>query len=192
HRMRWEEIRWHSGRNGTFLVSRGKTAAARRVLPMTGRVRAILENRWILTGKPDEGWVWPAPTASGHISHSTLKKQHVRAIELSGVRRFVLYSLRHPFLTRLGESGCDAWTLAKIAGHSSVAVSSRYVHPSEDAVLEAISRVGGHNSGHTAFFVPPVNPIKATECAKESSGWMVSAEGLEPATHALKGHCSTN
>ncbi len=35
------------------------------------------------------------------------------------MRPFVLYSLRHTFLTRLGESGCDVWTLARIAGHSS-------------------------------------------------------------------------
>lgn len=42
-------------------------------------------------------------------------------------RPFVLYSLRHTFLTRLGESGCDAWTLARITGHSNVSMSSRYV-----------------------------------------------------------------
>ncbi len=29
------------------------------------------------------------------------------------------------------------------------ALSARYVHPSEDAVLAAISRLGGHNSRHT-------------------------------------------
>jgi integrase len=75
--------------------------------------------------------------------------QHLKALQVSKVRPFVLYSLRHTFLTRLGESGCDAWTLARIAGHSSVAVSARYVHPSEDAVLAAISRLGGHNSGHS-------------------------------------------
>jgi hypothetical protein len=69
-------------------------------------------------------------------------------VRLSKVRRFVLYNLRHTFLTRLGESGCDAWTLARIAGHSSIAISSRYVHPSEEAVLGAFSRLGGHNSGH--------------------------------------------
>ena len=57
-------------------------------------------------------------------------------------------SLRHTFLTRLGESGCDAWTLARIAGHSSITISSRYVHPSEDAVLSAMSRLGGHKTGH--------------------------------------------
>ena len=66
------------------------------------------------------------------------------------MRPFVLYSLRHTFLTRLGESGCDAWTLARIAGHSSITISARYVHPSEDAVLAAMSRLGGHKIGHTA------------------------------------------
>ena len=66
------------------------------------------------------------------------------------VRPFALYSLRHTFLTRLGESGCDAWTLARIAGHSSVAMSARYVHPSEDAVLFALGRLSGHNFGHSS------------------------------------------
>ncbi len=80
-----------------------------------------------------------------------VKKQHAKALKLSKVRPFVLYSMRHTFLTRLGESGCDVWTLARIAGHSSIAISARYVHPSEDAVLTAISRLGGHNSGHNAI-----------------------------------------
>ena len=62
----------------------------------------------------------------------------------------MLYSFRHTFLTRLGESGCDAWTLARIAGHSSIATSSRYVHPSEDAVLNAMAKLGGHKIGHSA------------------------------------------
>jgi hypothetical protein len=89
------------------------------------------------------------PTRSGHFEKSTLKKQHKKALRLSRVRPFVLYSLRHTFLTRLGESGCDAWTLARIAGHSSVAMSARYVHPSEDAVLLALDRLSGHNFGHS-------------------------------------------
>jgi len=64
------------------------------------------------------------------------------------VRKFVLYSLRHTFLTRLGESGCEVWTHARIAGHSDIRMSARYVHPSEDAVLNAMSRLGGHKIGH--------------------------------------------
>jgi len=148
-RLRWEHLTWLNGRNGAVLVTRGKTDSARRVIPMTPRVRAILEGRWVAAGKPEEGWVWPARTRSGHVEPNSVYGQHLKALEVSKVRPFVLYSLRHTFLTRLGESGCDAWTLARIAGHSSVAVSARYVHPSEDRVLEAISRLGGHNSGHT-------------------------------------------
>jgi integrase len=149
YRLRWESITWANGRNGTLLVTHGKTTAARRMLPMTPRVRVMLEGRWESAGRPLEGWTWPAPTLSGHVEPSSLKKQHKKALRLAGVRSFVLYSLRHTFLTRLGESGCDAWTLARIAGHSSVAISSRYVHPSEDAVLYAMSRLGGHKNGHS-------------------------------------------
>ena len=149
YRLCWESITWANGRNGTLLVTHGKTAAARRVLPMTPRVRAILENRWERGARPLEGWIWTAPTLSGHVEPSSLKKQHKKALLLAGVRPFVLYSLRHTFLTRLGESGCEAWTLARIAGHSSIAISSRYVHPSEDAVLSAMSRLGGHKTGHS-------------------------------------------
>src|ERR1035441_669729 len=138
YRLRWESVTWTNGRHGTILVTHGKTAAARRVLPLSQRARNILQSRWEATAKPAEGWIWPAPTRSGHFEKSTLKKQHKTALRLSRVRPFVLYSLRHTFLTRLGESGCDAWTLARIAGHSSVAISARYVHPSEDAVLAEI------------------------------------------------------
>ena len=80
---------------------------------------------------------------------STLKKQHRKAIKIGKLRPFVLYSLRHTFLTRLGESGCDVWTLARIAGHSSIAMSSRYVHPSAERVLGAMGFLGGHNTGHS-------------------------------------------
>lgn len=148
-----------NGRNGTLLVTHGKTAAARRVLPMTPRVRGILETRWEAVGKPVEGWIWTAATRSRHVESSSLKKQHARAFKTledeavknseKAIRPFVLYSLRHTFLTRLGESGCDAWTLARIAGHSNVSMSSRYVHPSEDAVLTAMTRLGGHKIGHS-------------------------------------------
>jgi integrase len=147
-RLRWEAITWVNGRHGTLLVTHGKTAAARRLLPMTLRVRNIVEDRWKAAGEPVEGWIWPAPTRSGHIEPSSLKKQHLKALAASKVRPFVLYSLRHTFLTRLGESGCDTWTLARIAGHSSIAISSRYVHPSHDSVLAAVERLGGHKIGH--------------------------------------------
>lgn len=152
-RLLWENVSWENARHGTMTVTHGKTAAAHRAIPMTPRVRAVLEERWNDAKKPDDGWVWPAPTRSGHVEPSSLRKAHARAFQTIAqeaaknnqkpVRPFVLYAFRHTFLTRLGESGCDAWTLARIAGHSSIAISSRYVHPSEDAVFAAVERMGG-------------------------------------------------
>jgi len=155
HSLRSDNINWDGGRNGTVLVAKGKTKAARRMLPMSPRVRVVLENRWKLAGEPSEGWVWPAQTKDEHINHDSLKLQHRKALKAAKLRPFEVYSIRHTFLTRLGESGCDVWTLARVAGHSNVSISQRYVHPSEDAVLNALSRLTGHNSGHSAENVIP-------------------------------------
>jgi hypothetical protein len=106
--------------------------------------------------------MWPAATKSGHINHSTLKKQHVWALKLSGVRRFVLYAFRHTLATRLGPH-VDAWTLCKIMGWSSLSVAMRYIL---DQVLEAISTLGGHNSGHTGHkqeLQPEARSMETTE-----------------------------
>jgi integrase len=51
-RLGWEEITWINGRNGSLLVRPGKPAAARRVLPRTPRVRAVLEEQWERSGRP--------------------------------------------------------------------------------------------------------------------------------------------
>jgi hypothetical protein len=106
-----------------------------------------------------------APTIHGHMDHSSLKKQHAKIFRnaeaqeknLPTLTPFVLYSSRHTFLTRLGQPGCDAWTLARVAGHSSIAISSRYVHPSEDSVLNAMASLNGHNSGHRPE-IPKIPP----------------------------------
>jgi len=38
-------------------------------------------------------------------------------------------------------SGCDVWTLARSAGHSSAKMAERYVHPSHEAVIEALEKM---------------------------------------------------
>jgi integrase len=144
HRLRWEDITFVNGRYGALSVRYGKTDAARRTLPMTPRVRTILEARWLSAAKPTGGWIFPAPSKTGHISHSSLKKAHAKAVKLSSVEPFLLCSLRHTFATRLATSpGMDAWTLCKIMGWSSLAVAMRYIHPDENKVLEAFGQKTG-------------------------------------------------
>ena len=61
-------------------------------------------------------------------------------------------------LTRLGESGVDAFTIMKIAGHSSITVSQRYVHPSPEAVERAFERLqlsGKQGQNEPKVLLPP-------------------------------------
>lgn len=155
HRLDWTDITFVNGRHGKLRVRYGKSKAARRELPLTARLRAVLEGRHVSAGAPANGWIFPAPTKSGHINHSTLKKQHTKALRLSKLSPFVIYSLRHTFATRLATSpGMDAWTLCKIMGWSSLSVAMRYIHPSEDRVLAAFAEpqlgLGGDETGDSA------------------------------------------
>ena len=86
--------------------------------------------------------MFPSNSDEGHLNGNTSKDQHALAIERSKVKRFEPYVLRHTALTRLAESGCDVFTLARIAGHSSITITQRYVHPQADAVERAFASWG--------------------------------------------------
>ena len=145
-RMRWENVHFEpagNARYGYIYNPSGKTKYRRRNIPMTQQVQAGLEMRHAEQGHPTEGWVFPAKTKSGRVE--SVKSQHRKALKLSGVRPFVLYSLRHTFLTRLGESGTDPFTIQKIAGHSSILMSQRYVHPTPERVEQAFTQLEAYN-----------------------------------------------
>ena len=139
-------LQWTCVRDGNIEVLSGKTANARRRIPVSTRVAAILAMRQAL---PDVSAVWVFParwSKSGHVEPSSLKRQHTKACALSGVDRFDFYSLRHTFLTRMAPV-MDPWSLGYIAGHSSMSITKRYVHPQASTIREAIERVhaqGGH------------------------------------------------
>ena len=49
-------------------------------------------------------------------------------------RDFVLHSLRHTMLIRLGETLVDAFTMMRIADYSSIVVSRRYIRRTPESV----------------------------------------------------------
>jgi len=57
----------------------------------------------------------------------------------------VIHSLRQTFLTRFGEAGADAFTIKKVAGHSSVTISERYIHPRPEGSERAFERFANLN-----------------------------------------------
>jgi integrase len=95
--------------------------------------------------------LWQDAVQSATGQSSDYVARHADAIR-AGVKRFEPYCLRHSALTRLAEAGCDAFTLARIAGHSSITITQRYCHPQADAIQRAFKKMaGGHNNGHTGI-----------------------------------------
>jgi integrase len=155
--LRWSDIRLEpaTGAKFGFLhVRDGKSKYSKRNVPLTERVSAMLRIR-----KSEASAVWPNASGvlqaqdgmlpwifvshrGGPFSIDTLGKMHGsvrKALKLS--KEFVLHSLRHSMLTRLGESGADAFTIMRVAGHSTVVVSQRYIHPSPESVERAFERL---------------------------------------------------
>ena len=70
----------------------------------------------------------------------------------SQLMAFLPYVLRHTALTRLGErAGGDVFALARIAGHSSITITQRYVHPQADTINRIFTTqiAGRHKIGHS-------------------------------------------
>jgi len=92
---------------------------------------------------------------------------------------FVIHSLRHTMLTRLGEAGADAFTIMRIVVHSSVTVSQRYVHPTPESPERAFERLQPLNAGKAlqekaeavavGSVVPTKSPTAKDSARKKSS-----------------------
>lgn len=138
HKLRWEHLVVEEN-CGFIRILEGKSKAARRKLPMVPKVFQVIMRRYKDQELPSEGWVFPANTKSGHTEEDALKRSHTDALKESKVSPFPPYCLRHTALTDLAVIGCDAFTLARIAGHSSISITQRYCHPQADAIERAFA-----------------------------------------------------
>jgi integrase len=116
-----------SYRDGRIVIHSGKSKAARRSIPVTPRVAALLSMQREISA---EGWIFPATTKSGLMGQPSVKKQHHRALEESKVTAFVPYDLRRTRLTRWARY-LDPFRLKKLARHESLETTMKYVHLNE-------------------------------------------------------------
>ncbi len=133
-KLEWSEVTGSGVRVRRLHSKNSKT----RTIPLTPRALGIL------TAKRDRSGLVFRNTDTGPLYHTWLDQQHAEVRKALGLPSdFVLHSLRHTFGTRLGETGTDAFTIMKLMGHSSVAISQKYVHPSSESDRLAIERLSG-------------------------------------------------
>jgi hypothetical protein len=72
--------------------------------------------------------------------------------------------------TRLGEAGADAFAIQKVAGHSTITISQRYVHPTEERIEDAFSRLERYN----------VKKAEELELKRRANGEMQSGVPVPP------------
>ena len=111
---------------GFLRIPAGKTAFARRTIPLTQRAREVLSSR---LAAAKSGWLFPVPWDSSKPLGSVWKA-HVAVLRKAAINPpFRLYDLRHTALTRMAMAGVDLPTLRELAGHASIQMTMRYLHP---------------------------------------------------------------
>lgn len=86
-------LRWEHVRDNALHIPFGKTANARRSIPLPKRAAVLLDMRKPVAATE---WVYPAPTKSGHIEQSTLTKRHGKTCDLTGIERLPHFSPHVP------------------------------------------------------------------------------------------------
>jgi len=118
-------------------VTRSKTKASIRRVPLSDKAKLILEAR---LNRFDDGFLFPQNDNNGSAPTKALDKLHRQVISKLEYK-FRLYDCRHTFATRTLESGTDLLTLSAILGHANLKMVMRYAHPSEERKAEAIRQM---------------------------------------------------
>ncbi len=103
--------------DGTHRISKTlKTKAAKRDLPLTDDLIALLRPHLLRLGGGEAALLFPAKDG-GPLRPDTLTRHFARACKRCGLVGYSLHDARHTAITRWRTAGVDAETTAAIAGH---------------------------------------------------------------------------
>ena len=118
-------------------IPTGKTSNARRFVPMSDRMRKMLD---LHCGDRTEGWVFPSPRSkSGHLT-SIAKGFRAARVRSNIDSRVVPYSARHTYGTFTMEQTGNQFAVSKSMGHADVKSMEPYQHPELGEINQAINR----------------------------------------------------
>ncbi len=134
-----------AGRAGRpFIAVTGK-GGRERLVPLNLAAHAALDlyrGERTALGKPQSKWLFPADSASGHMTRQAfardLKAIAVRAgLDTRGLSPHVL---RHAFATHLLSGGADLRVVQTLLGHADISTTQIYTHVLDERLKELVNK----------------------------------------------------
>lgn len=134
--LRWEFVDWS---RSVYQNPKGKTASARRNIPLLHESLTVLQRRHSEAESPREGWVFPAFSATGHMMN--IQVAFTKARDAAGLpKAMVLYTSRHGFGTDVGAL-ISLRGIMDIMGHSSASTCLKYQHPTTEDLIAKLAQI---------------------------------------------------
>ncbi|HEX8174039.1 MAG TPA: site-specific integrase [Pyrinomonadaceae bacterium] len=128
--LRWSEVDW--SRNFIHVINT-KTGKS-RIIPLNDATRDVLLRQ---QKKSESEFVFVSPRTGARLRN--LRNSFGKACEDAKVLNFHFHDLRHTFASRLADAGVDAFTIAELMGHSTLEMTKRYTHVTDERKRKAVA-----------------------------------------------------
>jgi integrase len=114
--------------------------AGSREQPITRSLAEFL-NGYLQSAKPNQQWLFPAKSKTGHTV--AIEKAFKRVVANAGFdpKEIVRHTLRHTAITHLVQSNVDLPTVKRISGHKTLAMVERYSHQNGEHISAAMDKL---------------------------------------------------
>jgi integrase len=136
----WE----HRHLRGTLYLSRPKSKAGWRIIPLTDPLLTILRRHRAATAHESNpfGLVWTRDASGAPINPSADSKAWHAALAASGVPDARLHDARHTAVTILYDLGVPETVIQDIVGQSTISTTRSYRHKQQNPMRAALEQLG--------------------------------------------------
>jgi integrase len=122
------------------IITIPKAKAGARQQPITAHLAEFLQS-YLKNAAPDQIWLFPANSASGHAT--SIEKPFRRVVEAAELdpAQIVRHTLRHTAITHLVQAGVDLPTVKRISGHKTLQMVERYSHQNGAHIQAAMDKL---------------------------------------------------
>ena len=128
--LKWENIDF---KNGLIFVKDSKSAD--REVPINYLVFETLKELPRIAE-----FIFYNPKTNSHIKD--VKNSFRTARNNAKIKGLIFHDLRHTAASRMIQAGVDLVTVSRILGHSSIQMTTRYIHPTTEIMRNAVAKLG--------------------------------------------------